>query len=38
MIDIETVRQIALSLPEATEAPHFDKPSFRNREKDICDA
>jgi len=29
MIDIETVRQIALSLPEATEAPHFDKPSFR---------
>ena len=28
MIDIATFRQLALSLPEATEQPHFEKPSF----------
>ncbi len=29
MVDIKTFRQIALSLPEATEQPHFEKTSFR---------
>ena len=29
MIDIETVRQIALALPGATEHDHFGKPAFR---------
>jgi hypothetical protein len=29
MINLTTFRQIALSFPEATEAPHFEKPSFR---------
>lgn len=29
MIKPETVRGIALSLPQASEEPHFDKPSFR---------
>jgi hypothetical protein len=33
MITIEAFRQLALSLPEATEQPHFDKPSFRVRKK-----
>ncbi|HET6948697.1 MAG TPA: MmcQ/YjbR family DNA-binding protein [bacterium] len=28
---IAEVRRFALSLPEVTEAPHFDKPSFRVR-------
>jgi predicted DNA-binding protein (MmcQ/YjbR family) len=29
MVNIKTFRQIALSFPEATEAPHFEKSSFR---------
>lgn len=29
MIDIETFRQLALSFPEVTEQPHFDRTSFR---------
>jgi hypothetical protein len=33
MVDIETFRQAALSLPEATEQPHFEKTSFRVRKK-----
>lgn len=30
---IEEVRRLALALPEAEEAPHFDKISFRVRRK-----
>lgn len=33
MIDIEPLRRIALSLPEATEEPHFEKTSFRVNKK-----
>ena len=33
MADAETVRQIALSLPEVTEGPHFEKTSFRVNKK-----
>jgi hypothetical protein len=33
MISPETLRSLALSLPEATEAPHFEKTSFRVRGK-----
>ena len=33
MVDAETFRQIALSLPEATEDPHFEKASFRVNKK-----
>ena len=33
MISIETFRQFALSLPEADEQPHFDKTSFRVKNK-----
>src|SRR5437899_12853100 len=33
MADAEDVRTIALGLPEATEQPHFDIPSFRVRGK-----
>jgi hypothetical protein len=33
MIDMGTLRQIALSLPEATEEPHFEKTSFRVNKK-----
>ncbi len=29
MIDIETCRRLALSFPDVTEEPHFEKPSFR---------
>jgi predicted DNA-binding protein (MmcQ/YjbR family) len=33
MMDIETLRQIALSFPETTEKPHFEKTSFRVKNK-----
>ncbi len=29
MVSIETFQQIALSFPETTEAPHFEKQSFK---------
>ena len=29
MVTVETFRQMALSLPDAIELPHFDKASFR---------
>lgn len=29
MVDLNTFRQIALSFPETTEQPHFEKTSFR---------
>jgi hypothetical protein len=31
--DLERIRRFALSLPGATEEPHFDMPSFRVRGK-----
>lgn len=33
MITIDTLRKIALSFPEATEEPHFEKTSFRVKKK-----
>ena len=33
MIDIDTVRRMALSFNEAVEQPHFEKSSFRVRKK-----
>ncbi len=33
MVDIETFRQLALSFPETTEQPHFEKTSFRVNNK-----
>ncbi|MEO8512527.1 MAG: MmcQ/YjbR family DNA-binding protein [Ignavibacteria bacterium] len=33
MITIKTFREIALSLPESSEAPHFEKTSFRAGKK-----
>ncbi|MFY9307423.1 MAG: MmcQ/YjbR family DNA-binding protein [Bacteroidia bacterium] len=33
MISINTFRKLALSLPEATELPHFEKTSFRVAKK-----
>jgi len=33
MIDTATFRQIALSLPEVTEEPHFEKTSFKVNKK-----
>ncbi len=33
MIDIETVRQCALSFPDAEEREHFGMPSFRYKNK-----
>ncbi|GAB4011107.1 MmcQ/YjbR family DNA-binding protein [Spirosoma sp. KCTC 42546] len=29
MINLDLIRQVALSLPETTEQPHFEKPSFK---------
>lgn len=33
MVSIETVRKLAHSFPEANERPHFEKTSFRIKEK-----
>ena len=33
MVTIDTLRKLALSLPEATEDPHFEKTSFRVKKK-----
>ena len=33
MVTSDTFRKLALSFPEATEEPHFDKTSFRVRKK-----
>jgi predicted DNA-binding protein (MmcQ/YjbR family) len=33
MVTIETMRNLALSFPETTEEPHFEKTSFRVRKK-----
>jgi predicted DNA-binding protein (MmcQ/YjbR family) len=33
MLTIETLRKLALSFPEATEEPHFEKTSFRVKKK-----
>lgn len=33
MVTIETMRKLALSFPQATEEPHFEKTSFRVKKK-----
>jgi hypothetical protein len=33
MVDIETFRALALSFPDASEEPHFEKTSFRVNKK-----
>ena len=33
MITIDNLRKIALSFPEVTEEPHFEKTSFRVKKK-----
>lgn len=33
MVSIDTFRKLALSFPEATEEPHFEKKSFRVKKK-----
>lgn len=33
MVSIDTFRKLALSFPETTEEPHFEKTSFRVRKK-----
>lgn len=33
MVDIETARQIALSLPDAEEYDHFGRPAFKIKKK-----
>ena len=33
MVSIDTFRKLALSFPEATEEPHFEKTSFRIKKK-----
>lgn len=33
MVSIDTFRELALSLPEVTEEPHFEKTSFRVKKK-----
>ena len=36
MMRLEAVRKFALSLPETTEQPHFEKSSFRVKGKTFC--
>lgn len=36
MLTRDDIRRVALSMPEAYEAPHFDIPSFRVRKKIFC--
>ena len=36
MLTADDIRTIALALPEADEAPHFDATSFRVRKKIFC--
>lgn len=33
MVSIETFRELAMSFPNATEEPHFEKTSFRVNKK-----
>lgn len=33
MVEIESFRKLALSFPDAVEAPHFEKESFRYKKK-----
>ncbi|PRY52765.1 putative DNA-binding protein (MmcQ/YjbR family) [Arcticibacter pallidicorallinus] len=33
MVTIDTMRKLALSFPQATEEPHFEKTSFRVKKK-----
>lgn len=33
MLDFEQIRKLALALPDISEAPHFDKSSFRYKGK-----
>ena len=33
MVTIDIFRKLALSFPEATEGPHFEKTSFRGKKK-----
>jgi hypothetical protein len=33
MVDDQTVRELALALPETTEHPHWERPAFRVRQK-----
>ncbi|GHM99539.1 hypothetical protein WSM22_10290 [Cytophagales bacterium WSM2-2] len=33
MVDVETARTLCLSLPEANEYDHFDKPAYRVKKK-----
>jgi len=35
-VTADDIRAVALSLPEAVEAPHFDRTSFRVRGKIFC--
>lgn len=36
MITLEIFRELALSFPETTEEPHFEKTSFRVKKKNLC--
>ncbi len=36
MVTIENLRTLAMALTEVTEAPHFEKSSFRVRKKIFC--
>ncbi len=35
MVTIDSLRKLALSFPEATEEPHFEKTSFRVKKKSL---